>query len=328
MDIFNRLNYKLTIKLTTLLLLPGLFFISTINAEEIDWKTVDATEVMTFYPGVASWDYLQDERHGTGGNPVKEGKKSCAKCHVNKKGEYDIAADRIISGDLTVPNSEALLEPTPRAGMEGYLTLNAQAAFDAENIYIKLSWPSAGTSFTDAAVAEEGLADRVSIQFADDQIKNFADYGCYITCHSDLKDMPDNKGEDKKLYAEFSIKNDKPLPQKMLDLYLKKNRVIDQWVASFHGSKVVSDDEYILDSRIEDKNDLEASGSYANGEYSVIFKRKLNTGETGDIALKAGDTVHMSIAIHEAKADSRKHYTSFPLSLGLGSTADLAAKKL
>ena len=37
------------------------------------------------------------------------------------------------------------------------------------------------------------------------------------------------KGNDKKLYAEFTVKKGKPLPQKMLDLYLKKGRIIDNY---------------------------------------------------------------------------------------------------
>lgn len=329
MKTYTNLIEKTKIKSTHLLLIPLLFCISGLNAQDIDWSKAESKSVTVFYPGVTSWEFLKNKDHGTGAKPVIKDKKSCEACHINKKGKWDIAADDIISGELTMIDSEAPFEPKPKEGMAGYMNIKAQAAYDTDHIYIKLSWPSAGTSFADAAIAEQGLADRVSIQFANKGVKTFIKSGCFITCHADLKDMPKSKGDDKKLYAEFSIKKGKPLPQKMLDMYLSKGRIIDQWVGAFHGSKVVTSDEYILQDRIEDINNVEASGTFANNEYSITFKRQLNTGDTGDIVLKAGGQVNISIAIHEAKSNSRFHYTSFPLSLGLDSKkADLKAMKL
>jgi len=291
-----------------------------------DWSAIEKSKVTIFYPGVASWDMLKTDDHGTGAKAVAKNKKSCAKCHVSKKGEFDIAADDIISGKLTMSETGKTYEPKPREG-EGYMDIQVQAAYDADNVYIKVSWPSAGTSFNDASVAKE-LADRVSLQLANDSLKTFANSGCYVTCHDDLHDMPEGT-EGKKLYAEFAMKKGKAIPEKMLNKYLSSGRVIDQWAVGFNGAELVTTDEYILQDRIADTNNLTTTGSYADGEYSVTFTRSLTAAEQGDISFEAGEIVNISIAIHENKASSRFHYTSFPFALGLDAKkADISAVKL
>ena len=293
---------------------------------EPDWSAVEKHTVTIFYPGVTSWEMLQDKDHGTGAKPVTKNKKSCAKCHVSKKGEFDIAADEIISGELTMSDSGKPFETKPREGA-GYMDIQLQAAYDADNVYFRVSWPSAGVSFNDAAVAEQDLADRLSLQFANASLKTFTKSGCYVTCHDDMKDMPNDQG--KKLYAEFAFKKGKQIPDKLLNAYLSKGRVIDQWVAAFHGPEVKLTDEYILQDRIADTNNLSATGTYANGEYQVTFTRSLAAAEQGDVTFEVGKLMNVSIAIHENKANSRFHYTSFPVAIGLDAKkADIDATKL
>jgi hypothetical protein len=133
----------------------------------------------------------------------------------------------------------------------------------------------------------------------------------------------------KKLYADMSMKNGKPLPEDKLAMYIENGRFIDQWVGAFHGQEVKTTDEYILGERTNDNNDVSAAGSYADGNYNLTFTRALNTGDKGDIVIQDGDMVHISIAIHEKNANSRFHYTSFPIAVGLGAKkADISATKL
>ena len=298
-----------------------------VNAAEPDWSSIESQKVTLFYPGVASWELMTRKDHGTGMKPTQKGKKSCEKCHVNKKGEYDIAADKIVAGKLTMSDSGGVYEPNPRTDLTGYMDVQFQAAYDAENVYMKVTWPSAGTSFSDASIAEAGKADRVSIQLADKKVKTFAKFGCYVTCHDDMKDMPEDKG--RKLYADFSAKKGKALPQAMLDKLIDKGQIIDQWVAAFHGSEIKLTDEYIASDRQDDNMDISATGGFADGNYSVVFTRPLNTGDKGDVAIPAKGTVSVSIAIHEKNSDSRVHYTSFPVSIGINAKkADVVATKL
>ena len=320
------MNTKITNLIRYAALTGLLTFTANLQAEP-DWSSIDSQTVTTFWPGVSSWQFLVAEDHGTGVKPVVKNKKSCAKCHVSKKGEFDIAADELVSGELTMSVTEARFEPAPKEGLDGYMDIQVQAAYDDNNVYLKVTWPSAGTSFNDAAVADNGMADRVSIQMATKKVKTFKNFGCYIACHDDMVDMPKDAG--RKLYAEFSMKKGKALPQKMLDTFKSKGMIIDQWIAAFHGNEVKASDEYIISDREADNADVMTTGTYADGNYSVVFTRPLVTTDEGDVQLKDGDTVSISIAIHEKNSNSRFHYTSFPVSVGLGGKkADIVASKL
>ena len=84
---------------------------------------------------------------------------------------------------------------------------------------------------------------------------------------------------------------------------------------------------HILGAREEDHNDVTATGGYANGTYTVVITRKLNTGDKDDIMLEDGKDFDIGIAIHDNKNNERRHYVSFPLSIGLSAPADVEAKK-
>lgn len=299
-------------------LLTVIFFCMTpiVNAADIDWNQVDSKPVKVFYPGVASWDFMTGKDHGTGGPPVKTIKKACVDCHVGKDGTYDINADKIIAGELKMVDSGEPLEPEPLSGMPGFKDITVQAAYDAENIYLRIQWPGSGTSTS----KEE--ADRVSIQIAD-KIKSFNLSGCFISCHDDQSGMPDNRDDEKKLYGYYADGK----PQDKLDSYLSKGQFMDLWQAYFVGTEVKTVDEYVLEDRHEDKNDLTATGSFEGGKYTVVITRKLVTGDKGDIDLKDGKAFSAGISIHDNKNKGRKHYTSFPLSIGLSTAGDIAAKK-
>ena len=298
------------------------FFISNAWAGEPDWGQVPAKTVKAFYPGVASWDFLTEKDHGTGGNVVKALEKACADCHVGKDGSYDIKADKIISGELKMKESQAPLEPEPIAGAKGFEDVSIQAAYDAENLYLRLQWTGSGASFSDASLAKDDRADRISLQVSD-KIKSFQDYGCFISCHNDETGMPDNRGEEKKLYGYYTVGKS----QDKLDGYLAKGQFMDLWEAYFEGPAVKTEDGYVLQDRIKDNNDLVATGGYADGKYTVVMTRKLSTGDKGDIQLKDGKAFSIGIAIHDNKNKGRKHYTTFPLTIGLSTAGDITAKK-
>ena len=286
------------------------------KAADIDWGQVESKTIKVFYPGVASWDFMTGKDHGTGGNVVKKYEKACADCHIGKDGSYDIKSDKIIAGQLNKVDSGDPLEPEPLSGMPGFKDVTLQVAYDAENIYLRVKWPGSG-----ASTSEED-ADRVSVQLSD-KIKTFSLYGCFITCHDDETGMPDNRGEKKKLYGYYAAGKS----QDKLDGYLSKGQFIDLWQAYFVGTEVKSEDEYVLDSRHEDNNDLAATGSFEGGNYTVVITRKLNTGDKGDIELKDGKSFSAGISIHDNKHKDRKHYTSFPVSIGLSASGDIKAKK-
>ncbi len=298
------------------------------TAAEVDWSKVKGKTIKVFYPGVASWEFLESKDHGKGGLVVKAGDEPCASCHVSKEGKYDIASDNIIAGKQKMVASGAPLEPDPLSGRQGFAEVEVRAAYDAENIYLKFQWGGSGISFKDASLAKKGQADGIAVQL-NDNMKVFRYYGCYIACHNDLKGMPKDSKKDATLYGFYTRGKDASdiKPKDKLDGYMSKGQFIDLWEVFFEGNKIMAEDEHILQARSEDKNDISATGGYEGGKYTVVIKRKLSTGDTNDIVIKDGKTFSMGIALYDNKMGGRRHYTSFPFSIGLSAEADISAQK-
>ena len=313
-------------------------------ARDINWDTVGGRKITLFYPGVASWEFLNSEDHNLGSKNIRKGKKECSACHRSKTGEIDIQGNEIASGKLTMKKTQKPFEPDPLPAKKGFLDLNLQAAYDEEHIYIRLQWPSSGASWNNQKLSEEKFADRVAIQLNKGQ-DYFKRYGCFISCHNDLNSMPESpskaevkkhpyygpmKREDVRLYAYYTrnngwadIKNDKELKE-----LLKDNGLIDIWKAEFKGKEVITEDEWLFEDREkDDKEDIKSDGKWENGNYTVVMKRKLQTGDQRDIQLKDGDEVAIGIAVHD-QANHRKRFVSFPMSIGLGTDGYIRAEKV
>lgn len=315
---------------TTLSMLALLVYLAPAGglAADVDWSKVPVKQVKVFYPGQASWDFLRGQDHGTGAAPVKTYSKACADCHVGESGEYDINADKIITGELMRSKSKEPLEPQGMTGAPGFKDVSMQTAYDANNLYLRFQWEGSGASVADASLEKDDKVDRISVQIAD-KIKTFRLYGCFITCHDDQESMPENRGSEVTLYAYYTRdKNGNMAAQNKLDGYHSKGQFMDLIEAYFAGKEVKSGDMYVLDKRHDDaKNDVTATGSFENGKYTVVLSRKLNTGDKDDIVLEDGKEFSLAIAVHDNKNHERRHYVSFPLSVGLSTAADVTAQK-
>jgi hypothetical protein len=65
--------------------------------------------------------------------------------------------------------------------------------------------------------------------------------------------------------------------------------------------------------------DNQASGTYANGAWTLLWKRKLNTGyPKDDVVLKLGESYPIGLAVHDDHTTARWHYVSFPLKFTIG----------
>lgn len=314
---------------------------SIINAADVNWGSVQPHKVKLFYPGVASWEFVNSNDHGVGRVPVSKRKKGCAECHIDKEGNLDVRAAEIVSGSLSMKASKKIFEPNPVAGKPGFLEADLQAAYDNDNIYLRLKWSSTGKTWK----GESGSPDRVSVQVNSGQ-DEFTKYGCFVTCHPDQNSMPDSASKDKvgkhpyyskqkrddvRLYSFYSrtedggwsgIKGGKELDD------LAKTGVIDLWEATFKSNGLDTSDGWIFEDRETDHKDVEGSGEWDNGKYTVTLKRKLNTSDIKDVELKEGSTVTIGIAIHDDKAKLRSHYVSYPVSIGLGAEGMVKATKI
>lgn len=72
-----------------------------------------------------------------------------------------------------------------------------------------------------------------------------------------------------------------------------------------------------------------ARGSWEDGAYTLVFRRKLDTGHPeDDKILKVGGVYDVGFAIHDDNVTTRSHQVSFPMTLGIGVDADIQAVTL
>jgi hypothetical protein len=170
----------------------------------IDWTQIPATNVMLFYPGQSSYEWLRSNDHGKGkgAKAAREG-TSCVKCH---DGDERAMGESIVKGGA--------LEPTPVKGKSGSIELKVQAAYDAKNAYFRFQWKTQnaypgiehqylrfdGTKWQVFGypkldnVVQEGkqpgmYEDRLAIMIDDGKVPGFARQGCWLTCHDGERDM-------------------------------------------------------------------------------------------------------------------------------------------
>jgi len=74
--------------------------------------------------------------------------------------------------------------------------------------------------------------------------------------------------------------------------------------------------------------DVQAFGRYADGHWVVEIRRKLNTGNPDDRAIRPGRAYPMGFAVFDDTVSNRRHYISLPLTVGLGVGGDVKAVKV
>lgn len=178
------------------------------HAEKINWSAIPKTDITLFYPGQASLGWLYGRDH-SGAKGLRKG-EGCISCH---KGEEEQIGKLIASGKK--------LEPKPIAGFPGTVKLTIQAAHDGEKLYLRTSWPAKGPGiFHEYAIFKDGkweepygshrgnelvrsgktppsYEDRFSIMLGDGKgVPAFGKDGCWVTCHNDMRFMPDVAKKD------------------------------------------------------------------------------------------------------------------------------------
>ena len=308
-------------------------------SREVNWPVIKPTGILLVYPGTTSWEFVLSDDHRLGSGAIKRNmSKDCRHCHLSKEGELDMKVDEIASGEMRMKLSHKPFEPEPIAGKKGTMHAGIQAAYDDEFVYLKIQWNSVGTGWR-----SEERPDRVSLQ-VNKENPAFAKYGCFITCHNDLNTMPSSPSgdevrsdpyykplerDDVRLYAYYTRdawnkrKGTKELDEKLA------TGLIDLWSVELTSGSARPHDGWIFDDRRwEKETEVEASGEWAAGRYTVVIKRKLAPGGRYNIDIKDGDVITVGLAIHDDGVEKRKHYVSFPFTIGLGTEADVRAVKI
>jgi hypothetical protein len=261
-----------------------------------DWTKTPSRKITVFYPGVSTIEWMVIGSEHGGARAMKKG-ETCASCHDAEAADM---GKKMVTGQK--------LEPTVIKGKAGSIPVVVQAANDGSNLYLRFTWkqPAGGADKMD-----KDNAVKLAFMLEDNKVERANLSGCWETCHTDVRTMPDGKDDKKTKYvAGGSLASGK-----YYDLL--------QWT-----SKGTKHDGYVAEKRVMDggKALVDAKGELKNGEWVVTFTRKLTGGE-GDIALVAGKTYNFGFAIHDDYTHGRFHQVSLGYTLGIDAKADINAAK-
>jgi hypothetical protein len=63
--------------------------------------------------------------------------------------------------------------------------------------------------------------------------------------------------------------------------------------------------------------DVQANGSYRDGRWTVVLRRKLDTGNPDDTRFVAGERYNLAFAVHDDFVGGRRHHVSWVYIMGL-----------
>ena len=273
-------------KLTSLVVMGAFMALGAQSAFAApDWSKVPKANIHVFHPGAAPLEWVSGKGDHSGASGLKKG-ETCAGCHI-EDGKLSLDLKRLASKEM---------EPKGAPKTMSY-PVGVQAAYDATNLYVRLTFKAPAGGFDKSDKDSEVKA---SVMFPDGKVAMGDQIGCWAACHQDAKGMP--SGKDKTKY----------LTSGTMDLM--------QWKSS--GKSV---DGFVADKRNMEggKAGATAEGAKAGDTYTVTFTRKL----AGGVNLAAGKAATFGVAIHADNAGGRFHHVSFNHTIGLGVDGDVKAAK-
>jgi hypothetical protein len=291
---------KLLTVSTSVLLAAGL---ADTFAASPDWDQAKAAELVLFYPGVASIEWVlgdirvDRERH-QGARVFKMG-DACMECHADELEDMGAA---IASGER--------MEPAPVAGKPGTIPVSAKAVFNDDTLFLRFSWRQPARSGAATPMDPENPM-KIALMLDAGKVEMADQGGCWASCHADSRTMPDGDDARTKYVAGASLKGGV-----FYDLL--------QWRSGADKGF----DGYVAESRVMEGGEAlqRVTGKLDGDTWTVTFERKLAGGE-GDIALRAGESYNMGVAIHDDHAAGRFHHVSMNYTLGLDAEADIVARR-
>ncbi|WP_171119355.1 NapC/NirT family cytochrome c [Ruegeria sp. HKCCA5463] len=303
----------------------------------IDWNAVAAADLKLFYPGQASFEWVQNGKFHGGARPLTKGGDQCTTCHAK---ELDTIGNKIVAGGD--------LEPTPIPGKRGVIDATVQAAHDDENLYIRLQWPDAGHNpapFVDGGKMDPDNQIKVAMMITGTGIELGDQVGCWASCHADNTYMPFAPEADaiaanadvagrlnatdtvtkyiSESRTDVEVKGrrgkalggwDKLKAEEQIEQYLADGTYLDLMRVYADGSAT---NGYLLEQRVVNDGEIAASAELSGGMWTVVFTRALNSGAPGDVPLEAGKTYTVGFAIHDDFTAARFHHVTLNTSLAL-----------
>ena len=310
-------------------------------AANVDWSAVASTDLTLFYPGQASFEWVQNGKQHGGARPLVSGGDQCTTCHA---AELEMIGNKVVAGG---GGKKDELEPTPIPGKRGIIGATVQAAHDGENLYVRMQWPDA--PHAPAPFAEGGKMDpdnqmKVAMMITGTGIEMGEQVGCWATCHADNTYMPfAPKPEDIAANAEVAaqleasetitkyltesrtkveVKGrrgkvqggwDKMKSAEEIEKYLADGTYMDLMRVYADGS---GSNGYLLERRVVNDGAFASEASLSGGMWTVVFSRPL-AGAPGDVPLEAGKTFTVGFAIHDDFAAARFHHVTLNTTMAL-----------
>ncbi len=290
---------------------------------------IPAKTVKLFYPGEGGYQWLRSPDHKRAYKKVIAG-DTCVSCH---EGEEEDIGNLIVSGKR--------LEPAPIKGKNGVIDLKVQAAYDSENLYFRFQWPTNmnrpgdmhnyirfdGEKWTflggprSSKKVRSGAQpplyeDRLAIMLDDGSIPSFKEQGCWLTCHTGMRDMPDvaskaqvqahpilGKGglkkSDVRKFLPLSRTDgnaswDKVKPAREIAELKALGKFVDlmQWRAARSNPVGMADDGYVLQYRLFDAG--KKMFSWNVDKKTMTPKFMFDAAKAGSKALTMADIDDMS----------------------------------
>ena len=287
----------------------------------VDWNGVPAREIVIFYPGQASMEWvLRGKDHG-GARPFKAGDR-CFDCHDEETA--DMGA-KIVSGEK--------LEPNVIPGKRGSIPVTVQAAHDDAFLYMRFAWPvgeHAPAPFVEGGKMDKDNPMKLAFMIATDDVEYADRAGCWGTCHADLNTMPfAPEGQDVTKYIKESRtrievrgRGGKPLggwdkrkPDEEIQAEFEAGHFMDI-VRYKSGQQAVEDGHVLADRVMEGGQGAEFKARQEGGQWIVEMKRKLTSDKPGDIDLQLDQVYNFGFAIHDDYSLARYHHVSLGYKLG------------
>ncbi|MBI5318630.1 NapC/NirT family cytochrome c [Bradyrhizobium sp.] len=301
----------------------------------LDWSGVPAKTVTLFYPGQASFEWIQTGKDHGGARPFNKGER-CSECHA--KEVKDMGA-KIVSGDKA--------EATPIPGKRAFVDVQVQAAYTAEDVYFRIQWQNTAhkpVPFVDGGKMDPANAAKLAIMFVGKEVERGEQAGCWVTCHHDGRYMPD--APKKEQLAASPAAGEIDLSQGLTKYLAETRSAIElkgDGTPRGGGDKLKGKDDlaaqfgkgtYMDLLRFRSGGDPEnghvaaqrvmsggvavkAEGKLDGDTWTVVMSRKLKSDKPGDISFEPGQLYTMGIALHDDYTSARFHHVSLEFRFGL-----------
>jgi len=311
-------------------------------AEPKDWSKIPTKTIKLFYPGQSTYQWLRSPAHKRANKKVIAG-DSCISCHEGE--EKDM-------GNLIVVGHK--LEPAPIPNKQGYKELKTQAGYDDRYIYFRFQWKSQlnregrmhnmirfdgkawkfyGSHRANSKV-RKGIEpplyeDRLAIMIDDGSVPLYAEQGCWLTCHTGMRDSPDEASKQQvkkhallgKLLKKKDVRKYLPATRSDKNVSWAKTKSVNeiaklkaegkfldlmQWRVARSNPVSMADDGYVLEYRLFDKG--KKMFSWNVNKKTMTPKFMFDKSKTGYIALKEKDFSNPAKAIAIIKNVNAKAY--------------------